>query len=190
MAWSSYNSSGAAKTTGSPTFVTSLPTGSDGQEVYYQADSSNGIIWHLRFRSVASGGDATYGWEYVGGGAMFSEVTTTQSTASTSYIALTTAGPTVTLPLAGDYIVTIGVRASNSGTGGPTASYDIGATGAVDADRITNDTPVTGGYNQMQMRSRRKNGLGAVSLTMKYKSSGFTSTFSDRFITVTPIRVG
>ena len=48
------------------TLVTSLPgSPTDGQEIYYQADSSNGIIWHLRFRSVASGGDVTYGWEYV-----------------------------------------------------------------------------------------------------------------------------
>lgn len=47
-----------------PERVTSLPAYPfDGQEVYYVADATNGIIWHLRYN--ASGG--TYKWEFVGG---------------------------------------------------------------------------------------------------------------------------
>jgi len=51
-----------------PLFVTALPPAADGMEVFYQADSSNGVIWHLRARSVANGGSATYPFEFVGGG--------------------------------------------------------------------------------------------------------------------------
>jgi hypothetical protein len=50
-----------------PALVTVLPGSPfDGQEVFFNADSTNGVIWHLRYRSPASGG-GTYGWEYVGG---------------------------------------------------------------------------------------------------------------------------
>lgn len=42
--------------------VTSLPANPvDGQEIYFLADSTNGIIWHLRYRVASSK------WEYVGG---------------------------------------------------------------------------------------------------------------------------
>ena len=48
-----------------PTFVTSLPvSATDGQEIYYLADATNGVIWHLRYNA---GSASAYKWEFVGG---------------------------------------------------------------------------------------------------------------------------
>lgn len=49
-----------------PTLVSSLPVSpADGQEIYYQADATNGVIWHLRYRAASA---SSFKWECVGGG--------------------------------------------------------------------------------------------------------------------------
>jgi len=118
MAWSSYNSSGAAKTNGSPTFVTSLPTGSDGQEVYYRADDANGVIWHLRYRGTASGGNATYPWEFVGGPPQFAQSTAIMSPITATSPANLSTSIATTLALKGEYFIeTFATQMSLTGAG-------------------------------------------------------------------------
>ena len=196
MAWSSYNSSGAAKTTGSPTFVTSLPTGSDGQEVYYRADDANGIIWHLRFRSVASGGNATYGWEFVGGPPL--AVTTGAQVSNLTYptadvwVNIGAAVSLPGLPLAGDYwvsaISTVFNRvASTSGIGVATTA----------AGTPTHRTYATSGVTTFVAHSlgQRFDGLAATTavLTMRYiynATAGLSVARDGYSLTALPIRVG
>src|SRR4030095_11342304 len=36
----------------------------DGQEIYYLADATNSVIWHLRYRA---GSSSAYKWEFIGG---------------------------------------------------------------------------------------------------------------------------
>jgi hypothetical protein len=135
---------------------TTLPTSPvNGQDYYYVADSTNGVVWHLKYRS-ASG--SSYKWEYVGGAPLLSEVDTTNTSASLTYVALAAAGPTVTVPLAGDYIVSLGMRSQN--TGSPFVSlmsFDVGATGALDADAAVAGSPQGGGWgvNVSVARDRR-----------------------------------
>jgi hypothetical protein len=175
--------------------VTVLPGSPvNGQDCYFLADATNGVVWHLKYRSASA---SAYKWEFVGGAALFSEVLTAESTASTTYVALTTAGPTVTLPLAGDYAVTVGATATENSAAWVSAamSYDIGASAAVDADAalLTNTATqferVQGSVN----RERRKTGmLATAALTAKYRNAGGsgTASFQDRWMRVTPVRVG
>jgi hypothetical protein len=66
-------------------------------------------------------------------------------------------------------------------------SYDIGGTAAVDAD----GTESFGGAAGHHQRTKRKTGLSAITLTSKYRAPGGSlHTFSDRFISVLPIRLG
>jgi hypothetical protein len=119
---------------------------------------------------------------------VFAEVTTAQGTSSETYTALTTAGPSITLPVAGNYLVEVGARIYGSGTGHwGWMSYDIGGTAAVDADgAAVQDSMVPG---TSVTRSRVKTGLGAVTLTAKYKAgnAAWTLTFADRWIRATLI---
>lgn len=172
--------------------ITALPGAPvDGDMCLFQstAMATDGAVWMLRYRS----GGGTYKWEFVGGTPLYAEVTTAETTGSGSYVALGTAGPIVTLPLAGDYDVEIGMAATPNTANGSTAvmSYDIGGTGAVDVDAYSVQNPNTGiGAIISGSRSRRKTGLTAVALTSKYKVGNGANTFSGRWMKVTPIRVG
>jgi hypothetical protein len=171
---------------GVPPYVTALPTPPfDGFEVFYAADATNGVIWHLRYRS----GGGTYKWEYVGGPPLFAEVTTVESRTNIAYGALATAGPSVTVPLAGEYDVWIGATVTPPAGVIGLMSYDIGATGAVDADAVR----VHGGAAQASCnRSRRKTiSAASTALVSKYRETIATGTsWQDRFMSVRPVRVG
>lgn len=174
-----------------PTYETSLPGSPvDGQEIYYAADATNSIIWHLRYRSAARSGSGA--WEFVGGSALSSAVATQQSRTVDSYAALATAGPSITLPLNGDYEIGMGARiqaAPTSAASSAVMSFDIGATGAVDANAVT-----VYGLNPTEAQASRvqvQTGLSAVTLTAKYKraQAAGTAYFAERWMTVIPIRV-
>jgi len=171
-----------------PPLVTSLPTNPvDGQECYYLADATNGIIFYLRYRAAAPG---SYKWEFVGGSPLYAEVLTNESTGSATYTALATAGPAIALPLAGDYIVELGYNGNNMAAQRTYMSYDIGATGAVDADCAMTYGNANASMEATVARARRKNGLGAVTLTAKYRMSASTGWFQNRWMKAIPVRVG
>jgi hypothetical protein len=162
----------------------------DGQMIYYQnaAMAALGIVWQLRYRAGASG---SYKWEFVGGPPITAAVATQESTTNAAYVALTTAGPAITLPLAGDYDVTLNARAFNiTNACGGFMSYDDAAA-AVDANALE-------GFNQSSpsvahgFKLNRRTGMAAGQvLTCKYRRNvGGEAVFSDRRISATPVRVG
>lgn len=181
-------------------YGTSFPgSPTDGQE-FVLTDSTTAPKFAWRFRYNASS-LSTFKWEAIGALPVVSEVNASDSLpadATLTYRDLTNVGPSVTLPRAGDYIVDIGcdaIPALQSGTSAesPTyMSYDIGGTGAVDADGIhvsyIANAPFTYGS-----RRRVKTGLAAVTLTAKYKHSltaagGTGGTFQNRVMSVMPVR--
>lgn len=197
---------GSSWTTIKPPLVSSLPgSPADGDEVYYVADATNGVVWHLRYRSAASG---SYKWEYVGGGPLQHYIATAENTTSTSYANLTTVGPQVTVPLAGDYDVEFGAAIiPTQGLGAPgwgspkqaSMSYAKGATAAADTWSIgVLDPPEQGAGGgsgtivQSQYGQRRETGLAAAAaIIAKYKLvQGSTAQFARRSLKVTPVRVG
>lgn len=164
----------------------------DGQRIFYVADATNGVIWHLRYRS---GSASTYKWEFLGGPPLYAEVQTGEATTSTTYADLATLGPGVTVPLAGDYNVEIGCQASISTlTAAAIMSYAIGGTAASDDDQIRVRSPDATGSNNLGAtvaRTRRKTALAASTLLRaKYKASSGTGTFTYRWMRVVPVRVG
>ncbi len=76
----------------------------DGQEVYYIADATNGVVWRFRYRA-ASG--SSYKWEFVGGSPLATNDNGTEG--STTNFALTEPDTAcrITLPSAfgGDFLV-------------------------------------------------------------------------------------
>lgn len=172
-------------------FVTSLPGSPvDGQEIIFQADATNGVYWHLRYRA-ASG--SSFKWEALGASApLTSEITTDESTASTTYVDLTTVGPSITLPLAGDYLITYGGQVYNAtASNGTYISPKLGAATAADADGITNVSPTASAILPV-WRSIRRNGL-AASAVIKVQTRatvGGTAHYFNRTLEIRPIRLG
>lgn len=135
---------------GVPTYETTLPSPAvDGQEIYYRADSTNGITWHLRYRNAFNGGSATYPWEYIGGPPQWTSIATqaqANSVATGVFNSLgSAAGAAInlTVPLIGTYVV--------SGQG--TIYTNNGANANVDVYmgfKVNSASPTTSnaGYNQ------------------------------------------
>lgn len=195
--WRFYDSSGRVKQNTKPaiSLVTSLPSNpKDGDEILFTDSLTAGTYhWHLRYVAAR----ASNKWVFVGGPGLYELIQQSESTTSTSYIALTTAGPTITVPLAGDYFVEIGVHISHSGdTSGRSnsMSYGVGAASAAsDTDRIyiqgnAATTPVIAAS-----RTTKKTGLAAGNvLVAGYKTSStvVTGTWDERWMRVIPIALG
>lgn len=178
---------------GTVSYGTSLPASPANGDEAILVDSTTNPTYAWRFRFNSTSGK----WDFIGGPPIFAEVTAEETTTSVTYTALTTAGPSITLPVAGDYLVQIGCATNSvSGFGHHSRmSYDIGATAAVDADSCYGRNVNSGtGYENMfsVSRLRKKTGLSAVTLTAKYRSSSasVTARFAERWMSVLPIRVG
>jgi hypothetical protein len=168
--------------------VTALPASPSPGSLCTYTDSLTAPTyrWRLQYNAASSSSSK---WECIGGTPLFAEVTTQETTTSTSYANLTTSGPTVTLPLAGDYMVEVGADMGWTSSTQHSMSYAIGATAASDNDRakVANVANVAG----PAMRRRQKTGLAAsAALTAKYKVNGGTGSFENRTIEAMPIRVG
>lgn len=173
-----------------PPIVTALPANPQfGDVVTYIADAANGVAWNLQYDATG-----TYPWKFIGGAALTAEVDTDESiaAATTTYTALATAGPSITAPLAGDYIIEQGARYyPGSVIQQGYMSFDIGATGAVDNDGIFFEAAAAT-YGTTASRMRKKTGLSAsTALVSKYRHTSASSTvnFARRWMRVTPIRV-
>lgn len=103
-----------------PTYETSLPGSPvDGQEIYYAADATNGVIWHLRYRS---GSSSSYKWEFVGGASMSTHPSPATQIGPVSLTANTwgdiSTAINITAPLEGDYLVAASSSVINTATAG------------------------------------------------------------------------
>jgi len=169
----------------------SLGTGSfDGQLAYYLADGTNGVVWTFRYRSGSASGSK---WEFVGGPGLYALVDAAESTVSTSYTNLTTTGPSVTVPLAGDYDVEVGALISHPTAAAYTGfmSYAIGATAASDANSVQSIS--SGQFDAASTANcRRLGGIAAsTAFVAKYRTQAGadTATFTARWMRITPVRV-
>lgn len=189
---------------GTPTYspeatVTSLPGSPvDGQEVYYLADSANGVVWHLKYRSAGT----TYKWEYVGGSALYSAPGMVGSPGGVGGTGYTTMGsaPSIAVPIAGSYECYLQCGVMNDG-GSSTSmlkvSYTRGGTGAVDGDGVTrnvkNDGSGTGDKYQEHLFRRRRTTYTAVTHTMQVAHSGSYGYFGyglEAALMFTPVKIG
>lgn len=170
-------------------YVTALPSSPyDGQEVYYGADPTNGVIWHLRYRAAASG---SFKWEFVGGSDLDAIVDTSQTTASTTFVDLATVGPSITLPLGGDYDFSYG----DEGSMGSTSAFKVIAL-LIAGSEVTADELVVLGAGPLNgltetSRIRRKTALSSGNVVkLQYRVTGSTGTFRNRWLRARPVRVG
>lgn len=168
--------------------VTAMPaTAADGTEVHYVADSTNGVVWRFRYRTASA---SAYKWEFIGGGALYSRVDTTQSTASTAFTDLATVGPSITAPLAGDYSISWGARSYNTGAGTIVATgVRFGATEAV-APFYYEHTPAGLNLTLDQAKTIVRTGIAAADvIKLRYAVASGSGTWLNRYLEVKPVRV-
>jgi hypothetical protein len=170
-------------------FGTSLPASpADNDRYFWEVDATNGVVWHMIWNAALSK------WLFLGGPPLYNEVLAAEGTSGTTYAALTTAGPSITIPGAGGglYMVGLGAYAQAAAAGAQAVmSYDIGATGAVDQDYVFFVSGGAGTSAASVARESRKSIATAVALTAKYKrtAGSGTVTFQNRWMTLLPVQV-
>jgi hypothetical protein len=172
--------------------VTSLPGSPvDGQECYFVADATNGIVWHLKYRAASS---STYKWECVGGPPLRADVTTGQTASTASaWVDLATPGPLVTPPLGGDFDVLYGCFMSAAPTSGFIWIAGVGVGGGAPTRMARLDGPSGGGAAVTSTPSDKFRATGIAAGTtfkMQYQYVNVTPTWSQRYLEVRPVRVG
>jgi microcystin-dependent protein len=170
--------------------VSTLPASpTDGMEIYFLADAANGIVWHLRYRSAAPG---SFKWEFVGGPPLIHQIDTDEGGTTTSYTDFATVGPQLTIPLAGDYIAEYGALSYQ--TVASVDNYYTPKLGAAAANDVDTALATFTGTSKLvtHQRTRRFNALAASALIkMQFKMSAANAgSFRNRWLTLTPVRVG
>ena len=180
-----------------PPLVSVLPGSPvDGQECYFLADATNGVLWHLSYRA---GSASPYKWEVVGGSRLFAAIAASAVIASAAggWSDLTgSVGPSITVPLAGDYDISGG--ALSTWAGSANAYHGLGANvgGTVlTLDQYTETSGAVFGGNQGLNGDARATTVAASALIkLQYANSGgvnsATPNFANRWLEVTPVRVG
>jgi hypothetical protein len=172
---------------------TTLPVSPADDEEYILVDSTTAptYAWRFRYDTAVSGSNK---WEFVGGAPAFDLVATAESTTSTSYTNLSTTGPSIVVPRAGEYLIAHGAFIDKTGgtLGTGYMSYAIGATAAAEADRITMETGDAGTTPSASLtRTNLKTFAASDDIVAKYKVTSGPDTFaySERWMTILPVRV-
>lgn len=171
---------------------TSLPASPNDQDEYaYLADATNGIVWRFKYNS---GSSSTYKWEFIGGSKLSAAVATIESTTSTSFADIATAGPSVVVPRAGEYYIVEHVQASNSAAGNRLQiSVKLGSATAATAEQALALSSKASSGNDDDVclhRELRPRALAAGdTVKLQYSVNGGTGSFGLREILVWPARV-
>lgn len=182
-----------------PKLVTALPGSPvDGQGILLQtaAMATKGLVWPLRYNATSA---SPYKWEGVGCAPWIEEIADQESTSSSTYTDLGTVGPTVTAPLAGEYIVRTAAFISMFSPELGSMSFAKGATTAIAGDSIQASlwainslTPTAGSHSGSYSRELLTTvTAAATALTAKYKNvGGGGASFAERSLSIVPVRVG
>jgi len=165
----------------------------DGQEIYYIADATNGVIWHLRYRAASA---SAYKWEFLGGSFLDSGFFGTANTigGGSSYSTQLTDGTAIvgiSIALAGDYFVQ-GNCTANVGDG-TVRNVGVGVYKSTDSNPSVSTQMATvtgGGYGQAGFSGPVKTVVAATRLTMCYLYTPVVVTYGYRQFFARPIRVG
>lgn len=174
--------------------VTSLPGSPvNGQEVYYVADATNGVVWHLKYRSASA---SAYKWEFVGGGDLFVRTNVAMETVAdgAAWHNPATTDVALAVPLGGDYLAHYGANmdaAAPEGTG--IIFQNIINASTAGQDQVTLGPDVIVRSNNLQSNSQEApitGWVGGRSLRTVYKCSSGAGRRGYPHLRVTPIRCG
>lgn len=150
------------------------------------ADAANGVFWRFVYD-----GEGEFKWKCIGGPPLIAEVQTFEKTASKAFTDLTTKGPKLTLPLAGDYDIEVLATCSLPSYEEAVMAYAIGATAASDEDAASfaHDN-IAAAVASTNGARRRKAGLanGAEVLAKYHVVVGAEANIGRRRLIITPVR--
>jgi hypothetical protein len=171
------------------TLVTALPTSPvDGQIIYYDT-GTDGVVWQFRYDAASA---SSYKWQFIGGPPLTAYTAALDTRTANTYGDLAGgAGPSLTTPVAGEYLVEVAARLQhNTANQVSRMSFTIGAAAASDANSIL----VRLAADELTFNTDEQTQTLAASdvLAAKYKNDTGVGTMSAsrRRLRITPVRVG
>lgn len=150
--------------------------------------SANGGAWMFMYDSTI--GDA-YKWVFIGGAAVADFIAALDGTTSATFVALTNAGPSITVARAGVYIIEHGCDAIEDGSSYAGMSYDIGGSAASDNEAVWQGAASSPNQESTGATARTKTLTAGTALVAKYRTTaaGAQVRFRNRWMKVTPVRI-
>ena len=164
---------------------------SDGQTILYQSAAmrTDGVIWQFRYNAAST---SAYKWEFIGGPPWFSTMVGTEEGVGTAatWVNLATDGPSITVPLAGDYASNCWAYGVTSG-GASTVQIGTAVGNTTPAANRPQTTAAINNYANLSDGQRISAVPAATGIKMRYYGGTITTDkFGNRGMCVTPIRVG
>lgn len=176
-----------------PQIVTSLPTGvQTGYELYYKVGSGDtAIYWRCKYDSTITD---VYKWRFVGGAPLFARLSTATATASGTYVTLDSSTPQVTIPGIGVYEISQGCYVTTPGAG-RFGICNIQSNGSIPGDDNDAAFYTAPGVNQFDsISSAFTRTIASIStsavVVQVYRTDGASNTFGNRWLRVSPLRLG
>jgi hypothetical protein len=156
-------------------------------------DINAGVLWPLKFDPLPP--TSLYQWIALSQPSQFAETLADEGVASTTYVNPVTAGPTITLPLPGEYRPQLGARSWHSSGQYGYMSFDWSGSGRSTANMDDDAHKWMGGVANMANTGSRKRPArvlpGNIAITAKYRTeSGGNVGFAARWMEFNAIRVG
>lgn len=161
---------------------TTLPqTPSNGQ--FFSLALGSGVVWNLRYNATSA---SAYKWEFIGGPPLVHSVAASEATTNNFYSDLTTDGPTLTIPFKGEYLVNLTARVQTSIT--DRCFVGLYVNGALSTETSIDLTGTW--FGALQLASFQTISSANQVVKMRYKNvNGGTSTYSNRLLFITPVRI-
>ena len=180
-----------------PLFVTTLPAGYDGQEVFYQSTTAGtgggasnsmadvGAVWHLRYRDAGASGKK---WEAVGASpiAVYTAATVTISSATPA----ADTAQRVVVPLAGDYYCQVNVSYYGSNTGGNKIVDVFADYAGTPAARVSCFLNLAEGFMSNAGTVGTVTAATSIEPRLSKEAGSSNASFRNRSFSITPVRVG
>jgi hypothetical protein len=163
----------------------------DGQECYYVVDATNGVVWHLKYRA---GSASAHKWELVGGSPLL-VLTTAVATAAAANTTYNLSTSLVTIPLAGDYLVSAAGQGTGSTAGASTVTTTLYAGAGTPSNTFAQASVVTVAgtsyaFNWEVIRRVVANLTAGTQLGVSGSCNNVGATWGPLQQEVLPVRVG
>ena len=173
--------------------VRALPTNAGiGDRCSYQFETTTNApngLWELVYDGVG-----IHPWKCVGGAPMYAEDNDARSTTSATYVDVPTDPMSITVPLAGDYLITIqSTAAAIVDSVNVYHSYAVGGTAASDAWAIRNFATGASIIEAAASKTTKHSTVSAsavIAEKIRSATGGSTVQVDDRRLIVLPLKVG
>jgi len=161
--------------------VTSLPASPiDGQEVYYLADATNGVVWHLRYRAASA---SAYKWECIAGPPLYAVYATAENFPSS----WSSGNPAITVPRAGEYDIEWTADINGAGVAQFYVAFYLDATRV---DAIVGAAYTTANPQEVSISAHNRAVIAAGQIVRQgFIQTGVQGTAKNRVLRVRPVRL-